>query len=163
MWCVIRFPPILLILQAPFFGFCFCFLESSEANPVPKPTGARLSVYPFVSLSATEPFEVGALLESLVFVDWGASVAVELLLIMLRSWVSDKDWTGAPFWRARRPLAAAFFRASAAARAALASLPRETVSPIRASLRDLLIDEELAFPDPEFVAWNACIKSGWAW
>jgi hypothetical protein len=70
-----------------------------------------------------------------------------------------------PCGRIKRPLAAAFFLTTAAARAALSStpLPRGRFSSITAALRDLLTEvPELPDPPAAAAAWNACIKSGWA-
>jgi hypothetical protein len=74
--------------------------------------------------------------------------------------------TGTPWGRTKRPLAAAFFLTSAAARAALSSVPLplgRAASPIIAALRDLLAAApELPEPPAAAAAWNACIKSGLA-
>ena len=78
-----------------------------------------------------------------------------------------KACTGTPCGRIKSPLAAAFFLASAAARAARSStpLPRGRASPTIAALRDLLM-ELLELPDPDppaaAAAWNACSRSGLA-
>lgn len=156
-------------IQDDALGFDFCFLASNDTKPLPNPTGAwpsspdaGWSVFAF-----SELFEGWLLVSFTPFVSpllTASGVAPEF--IMLRSWVrGGKAWTGTPCGRIKRPLAAAFFLTSAAARAALSStpLPRGRVSPIMAALSDLLTDP-LELPDPPATAaaWNACIKSGWA-